>query len=373
MSGNGTGRLYKRGDTWWIDFGFDGKRYRESSKSTRKKDAQALLRQRMGEIRDGTFAPNADKVSFGDLCELIKDDYITQDRKSLPRLKTALGHLKDEWGEGTRALSITTPRIKAYIRRRKREDGVANATINKELAALNRAFTLAEQDGLLNRSPRVPKLKTDNAREGFLSAGDVEAVCEEITAPLRPVVRFAFLTGWRKGEIIPYAGRSPGLRWRQVDFEAQEVRLDAGSTKNDEARELSFKTYPQLRELLERQRAYTDAVERERGKVVPWVFHRDGEPIRSMQTAWNGACKRAGIPGALFHDLRRSAVKNLEAAGVPRSVAMKITGHKTESVYRRYAIADKAAQEDGLAKLSGHLSEKRPDRKTVPLDSAREA
>lgn len=372
MSSNGAGRLYRRGETWWIDFSFEGERYRESSGSTRKKDARSLLQQRMKEIADGTFAPNADDVTLGDLCELIEDDYITQDRKSLPRLKTSLRHLKEAWGEDTRALSITTARIKRYMRRRK-EDGAANATINKELAALNRAFTLAEEDGLLNRSPHVPKLNVDNAREGFLTAADVDAVCEEITAPLRPVVRFAFLTGWRKGEIIPYAGRSPGLRWRQVDFEAQEVRLDPGTTKNDEARELSFKTYPQLRDLLERQRAYTDAVERERGQVVPHVFHRDGEPIKSMQAAWNGACKRAGMPDALFHDLRRSAVRNLEAAGVPRSVAMKITGHKTESVYRRYAIADKAAQEDGLAKLSDHLSGEKPERKTASLDAAREA
>ncbi len=86
----------------------------------------------------------------------------------------------------------------------------------------------------------------------------------------------------------------------------------------------------------------TDVAGRE-GRIVPFVFHRQGEQIRSMRRAWNSAIKRAGVPGAWIHDLRRTAVRNLERAGVSRSVAMNLTGHKTEAVYRRYAIADSAA------------------------------
>lgn len=363
---DGTGRIYQRGQTWWIDYSHNGERYRESSGSTKKKDARKLLQKRLGEISDGTFAPNADEVTLGDLCEIIEDDYITQGRKSLPRLKTSLRHLRERIGKDTKALDITTARIKRYIRRRKEEDGVANATVNKELAALNRAYTLAEEDGLLNRSPHVPKLRTDNTRERFLTMADVEAICEEITEPLEPVVRFAALTGWRKGEILD-------LRWRQVDFDAQEIRLDPGETKNREGRVVPFGTYPQLHRLLERQREHTDAVSRRTGRVVPWVFHRDGEPIKTMRSAWDGACERAGLDGAWFHDLRRTAVRNLEAAGVPRSVATSITGHKTEAVYRRYAISDKSAQKEGLAKLSEHLDDEPAERKTVNLGAARES
>jgi integrase len=74
--------------------------------------------------------------------------------------------------------------------------------------------------------------------------------------------------------------------------------------------------------------------------------------VLDLRKAWASACRKAGRPGVLFHDLRRSAVRNMEQAGVPRSVATKITGHKTESVYRRYAIvsdADLAAAAQKLA------------------------
>lgn len=87
-------------------------------------------------------------------------------------------------------------------------------------------------------------------------------------------------------------------------------------------------------------------------RLIPSVFHRDGAPIKSFQAAWVEACKRAGAPGLLVHDLRRTGVRNLERAGVSRSVAMKLTGHKTESVYRRYAIVSERDLAEGVQKLA---------------------
>jgi integrase len=85
---------------------------------------------------------------------------------------------------------------------------------------------------------------------------------------------------------------------------------------------------------------------------IPYVFHRHGRPIRDLYKRWREACKAAKISDRLIHDLRRTAVRNLERAGVPRSVATKLTGHKTESVYRRYAIVAKADLTEGVAKLA---------------------
>ena len=88
---------------------------------------------------------------------------------------------------------------------------------------------------------------------------------------------------------------------------------------------------------------------------MPFVFHRNGREVRTIARVWEKACKKAGCPGRLFHDLRRTAVRNLERAGVPRSIAMKITGHKTEAVYRRYAIVNEADVAEGLERLAGFL------------------
>lgn len=163
-------------------------------------------------------------MTLRELCDLIETDYITRGRKSLPGLKNSLRHPSNRFQSDEPVLNITTARIMAQVRDRKVEEKTADATINKELAALGQAFTLGKQEGVLNSTPHVPKLNPNNAsaREGFLTAGDMEAVCAELAPLLRAFVRFAFLAVWRNGELIPYAGRSPGLRRSDVDFEAQE-------------------------------------------------------------------------------------------------------------------------------------------------------
>ncbi len=138
-----------------------------------------------------------------------------------------------------------------------------------------------------------------------------------------------YITGWRKGEIL-------GLQWRQVDFRAGRVALDPGTTKNDEGRTFPFTR--ELRELLEQQERYTSKLQREEDKVIPWVFHRKGKPIGDFRKAWATACKKAGVPGRIPHDFRRTAVRNLVRAGIPERVAMQMTGHKTRSVFERYNI-----------------------------------
>ncbi len=142
------------------------------------------------------------------------------------------------------------------------------------------------------------------------------------------------------------------------------MRLEPGTTKNDEARVLPFAVLPDLADLLRRQWNETMQVQVETGRIIPWLFHRRGKPIKDFYGAWAVACKQAGVPHRIPHDFRRTAVRNLERAGVPRSVAMKITGHKTEAVYRRYAIVSEADLADGLKKLARlHSSERTQSQK----------
>ena len=186
-------------------------------------------------------------------------------------------------------------------------------------------------------------LKENNVRTGFFEREQFEAVRGQLPEARRAMVTFAFITGWRiNSEVLP-------LQWRQVNFETGRVCLDAGATKNDQARE--FPLTAELRALLVAQRAHTDAVQREKGEIVPWVFHRAGRRIAYFRGAWAGACKRAALPGRIPHDFRRTAVRNLVRAGIPERVAMTMTGHKTRSVFERYNIVSQGDLDDAARRL----------------------
>ncbi len=114
------------------------------------------------------------------------------------------------------------------------------------------------------------------------------------------------------------------------------VVLHPGTTKNEDARIFPFTD--ELRQLLEKQWDTTQSLQQDRGIICPWVFHRNGKPIKSFYAAWHSACKKAGLPGRIPHDFRRTAVRNLIRAGVPELVAMQLTGHRSRSVFRRYHI-----------------------------------
>lgn len=360
MARTGTGRVYQRGAVWWIDYSFRGKRYREAA-GAKRSDATALLRRRMAEMGKGRLVgPSEERLMFEDVLKLIETDYKVNGHRSTKRLKGSLKHLRGFFGL-SRALDVTTDRIRSYIASRQ-EEGAANATISRELAALKRAFNLAVQDGRLSTRPHIPSIEVNNTREGFFEPDELAAILAELPEAVRPVVRFAALTGWRKSEVL-------SLQWSQVDFHAGEVRL--WTSKNDEPRVFPFRALPPLQALLEEQREHTRAIERETGAIIPYVFHRSGVRMRDIREAWEGARKRAGIEHRIFHDLRRTAVRNLERAGVPRSTAMKLTGHKTESVYRRYAIVDAKMMEEGVAKLAAlHASTPKPAPSVVPLRAA---
>ena len=152
----GTGRVYQRGGVWWVDYSFRGERKRESSESKVKADATRLLRKRLEEMGRGKLiGPTEAKVTFEDLAKMIREDYKVNGRRSTKRLNTALAHLTEFFGS-SRALDITTDRVRSYIVQRQGE-GATNSSIQKELAALKRAFRLANQAGRISSRGRVNK------------------------------------------------------------------------------------------------------------------------------------------------------------------------------------------------------------------------
>ena len=210
---------------------------------------------------------------------------------------------------------------------------------------------LAVRAGKLATVPPFSMLKENNTRKGFFEPGEFAAVCDELPAHLVPVAKTAYITGCRIGEVL-------SRQWHNVDLDAGWVRVEPGETKNGEGRQ--FPLTPELRELLEHQRELTTALEQKVGMSIPWVFHKNGQRITSYDSPWRTACAKAGVGHKLVHDFRRTAARNLERAGIPRSVAMKITGHKTESIYRRYAIVNEADMQAAAVKLAAlHAREDR--------------
>ena len=340
----GSGHVYRRGKVFWFKF-FDvmGKPHWRSSGSRDRSVAETMLRDQLGQRdRGGAPLPDPRRVSVDSILDSLLAEYRLNGRRSIERVDLSCRHLL-RFFEGRAAAGVTGAEVVKYADLR-RQGGAAAATVNRELAALRRAYRLAIRYGVLPTMPPITTLREDNVRTGFVDQDQIDAVCRHLSEERAAVARFCYITGWRSSsEAFP-------LRWSQVDLKGGLVRLEPGTTKNREGR--AFPLTPELRELLEHRLEYTRRCERSQGKIIPHVFHRKGKPIGQMRRSWKTACKNAGVPGRLLHDLRRSAVRNLERAGVSRSVAMKMTGHKTESVYRRYAIVSEGDLRDAAINLA---------------------
>jgi len=326
------GSIYKRGNIYWIKYYRNGRPYRESTKSTKEADAKRLLKRREGEISNGKL-PGIyfDRVRFDELAEDFLADYRINNKKSLKRAEASVDHLSESFS-GMRANEITTPRVNAYIEARLSE-GAENATINRELAALKRMLNLGAKQTppKVDKVPFMPTLKENNVRKGFFEHGEFLALRHVLPEHLEGIVTFAYKVGWRHEKIHT-------LTWRQVDIEQGIVRLEPGEAKNDEARTVYLDE--ELKDVFREQWYRRKKLE----IALPYVFinEKGTDRVKRFDKAWKTACNKASIGKRLFHDFRRTAVRNMVRAGVPERVAMMISGHKSRSVFERYNIVNEA-------------------------------
>jgi integrase len=339
---------FKESATWWFQYNQRGKRFRESSGETSKPRAEKALKRRFGEIAQGRPAgPDVERTTVDELADILRNDYRANGRRSSRRIEFALKHLLAYFGGDCRALSVTSDRVTSYITHRQ-DEAAAPGTINRELAALKRAFRLAKKNRKAAEVPEIELLREANARKGFFEPEQFQAVLRQLPEEIRAVAEVAYLTGWRlHSELLT-------RQKHHVDLNAGWLRLDPNESKNGEGR--MFPLTVALREVLTRQLERTKAIERATGRIIPLLFHRNGRPIKDLRGSWKAACIAAGVPGRLVHDFRRTSVRNLERAGVPRSAAMKMVGHRTEAIYRRYAIVDEATLKESARKLDALAS-----------------
>jgi integrase len=338
----GTGSVFQFAGTgnYWIKYHRNGTPVRENSHSTKVKDAEKLLRQRMGEVGAGTWTPpTIARTMMVELYQDLEREYRINGRKSIGDLEARWRlHLQPFFG-ALRATQVTSDTISRYVDARQ-QAGAENATCNRETAILKRMFSLARRatPAKVANVPYIQMLKESNTRTGFLESQQhdcLAAECAKVGLWLRAMFEVGYVYGWRHEEVL-------SLRVRQVNIIDGVIRLEPNTTKNDDGREVTL-TAP-LRELL---RACCHGK-----RPDDRLFTREnGKPVGDFRASWANVTKAAGCEGLLFHDLRRTAARNLRRAGVAEGVIMKIGGWRTRSVFERYAIVDQTDIAAGISKL----------------------
>jgi integrase len=363
----GNGCVFKRPDSavFWLKYSKDGKPYRESSGFTDRQKAEKRLKVRLSEITAGTFiGPQSEKIRVSELAEDFLREYRINERKSIDDATARWNlHLEPFFG-AKKAIDVSSDLISRYVDQRQQE-GAKNATINREVAALKRMFRLGQQStpAKVLRMPHFPHLRENNVRKGFLEDAQYRKLVEGTELWFRTIVECGRTYGWRISELL-------GMKVKQIDLMQRVIRLDPGTTKNSDGREV-FMTealYLLLGACVEGKGA-EDA-----------VFARpNGIPVRTLRDAWEKACTLAGVgqfvcvdcatpvqagapcqkcsgkrtryTGLIFHDLRRTAARNLRRAGISETVIMKIGGWRTRSVFERYAIVSRGDIVEAMRKL----------------------
>jgi integrase len=273
----------------------------------------------------------AERATVADILQLVLNDYRNREKRTTQNVEIQITkHLVPALGK-IRIADLSSKDVENYRKLRKSQPGhsgnkTANATVNRELAVLRRGLTLGrrEEPPMVLRDFYIQMLPENNVRQGFLRDEDYSSLLAAIAEHLRALVAVAYETGIRKGQLRQ-------LQWIQVDFERRVIVWHPNQTKGGTAHDIPF--------MGEMESLLRESFKRHQNECpkCPYVFHFEGKRIGDFRKSWSTACALAGVPGLLFHDLRRTAGRRLEDAGVPRSVAMRITGHKTESMYLRYA------------------------------------
>jgi len=392
--GRGQGRIFPRKNgVLWISYYYPAnKENRESTGGSSFQKAEKLLRRRLKECAAEELGgvhfvtPGERRQTVADLIDALENDYRIREKDSVQNL-SLLKRVRADFGNYS-ATGLSETHLDQYITRRLKA-GDAKASVNRVTQTLKQAYKNANIP-----APKIRKLsEKDNVRAGFCTEQTAREVIATLPEYLQDYVLFAWLTGWRAGEI-----RS--LAWVNVDGDV--IRLRAEDAKGRKARLVPLEG--ELAELMERRaeaRVYTDGdVE----YITALVFHRgDGRRIGNFRDAWHSACIKVGVgrrvcakcgtdlvdrfcaackvrfteqyvgyKGLIFHDLRRSAARNMIRAGVPQRVAMEVTGHRTSAMFDRYNVVDerdmraalaatqsylKRTSENKIARLGGHLAD----------------
>jgi len=334
------------GRVWWIEWYQNGQRKRERIGSN-KSAAEQRLREVLSARTEGRYvkkSPDACTL-FNDLAHWYLNLAEVKAKRSFSRDKAICRKLTAFLGD--RLLKDITPAlVESYKQKRLseisyRKHPTKPATVNRELACLHAIFSKGVKNDKAERNPAqaVKHLKPNNIRDRVLSPGEYERLMTYLPLYLKPIVKLAYFSGMRRGEIL-------GLTWDQVDLKDGFIHLKPEDTKTQESRSV-----PLHDEMIETFRAMPHGL-----PGVP-VFTYKGKPIAEVKRSFKTACRAAGIEDFTFHDLRHTAINNWRLQGHDYFKIMAASGHKTMSVFKRYNTVSR----EELKSLVG--------RKTGPVDT----
>lgn len=320
----GNGSLRQRGSTWYIRYRDpNGRLIEECAQTADREKAENLLKQKVAEVARGEVDVSWQRTTVADLCQLVVADYKLRELRSLSDVEWRIAKHIDPMFGNLRASRFGPNQVRAYVAKRRSADA-ANATINRELSIIRRGFSLGRRENppLVAVEPYIPQLEEDNVRHGFIEDPQYRLLLARLPEHLKA----AFVVGYHCGNRL---GEIRSLRPDQVYLEAGEIRIERSQIKGKKDRVIPI--YGDMVEWLKRQLD-------ELPEGCPYLFHYHGRRLGSHLKGWARACADVGLDGLIFHDLRRSAVRNMDRAGIRREVAKAVSGHKTDEMYRRYNI-----------------------------------
>lgn len=351
--------LYKRKNSpfYWCYYKDEyGKYIQKSTKCKKRRDAVDKLKdfeftiKKFRKLSDGK---NIRETTLADILQLYVDE---NDDKGHHRQVTAekqVNLLLEKFGYDKLAIDVDVEDIDSYKRWRRNvrknkysKKKISNATINRDLCALRRAFYLALDRGKVLQVPKIELLPENNIRTGYFTVPEIKLLMEHLPEHISLIVWFGYNSGWRKAEIL-------SLKWYHINLNEGSVYIEGQFVKNK-----STKIYYMSEEMVERFRNWKDKSEHTKRDEYVFTGPRSGKKMVHFEYQWKKALKDAGLPqDRVFHDLRRSCLINMANCGIDQATCMEISGHKTTSVFHRYRIVNKQVLQDATRKLSGYLQE----------------
>jgi integrase len=348
---NGEGSLFQRGQVWYWTVRWNGERLVFSTGTRLKSEAIEWRSNKLVEMRTGVNPATAKRKTGAITVNELLDDYVAHLRakgRSSANIVECVLNARIRPAFGTRTASSINTTDSLVYRKKMRAEKIKDTTINRHLASFHAALVHAFRRQTPRKLDVVPYFEmadeSNNVRTGFIERDGYLKIRAALPNSLKPLFVCGYHVSTRKGELLK-------IKWPMVDFQEGIIELEPRSTKNREGRYLPI--YGDMGETLRKQKELRDRDYPDTEHVFFW--HRDdvtighggtrtipGGPLKKFYKSWDDAVVRAGYPDFLFHDLRRSAQRNMRKAGIDQSIRKKISGHKTDSMERRYNILDVA-------------------------------